>query len=365
MVEYRSSVTFSESCICAFDPEVASTPECALDCPNEQITFLSEQDLSHFEEEICHCPLNDPECACTSSIGADSQRVRRDASSVSVLHARTCPPDGKEVCYRIRGEIRCIPCIEERVMCPLEEREVYCLDSTDEVGKIICPPCTRPPIVCPLYTVEAEFCKVDAEGNIVCPSCPIPRPRPPICPLCVSSDDGLVHCPPCPKPPRPTFTYPTPTPTATLEPTGPILCPLDIDDAGIANGDSVDSGSGGAGVDQEFKKRYCIEQADGSFWCPPCPTWPPPTRTITPTLTSTRTEPAATHSHRNQRGLSFVRWTPPTALRQIWLSRRGTVSLTQMDPTSAPVVHLCLDPIPSLSELLAVSCVLYAARCRG
>ncbi|OCF38718.1 hypothetical protein I317_07503 [Kwoniella heveanensis CBS 569] len=285
MVEYRS-VSISTSapildgrCICAYDPDTAM--DCFVDCANDQITYLSEEDLSHLEKGVCHCPLNVPDCACTSPLLDVIHR--RDAASVSVLHARSCPPDGKEVCYRIRGEIRCIPCIEERVMCPLEEREIYCLDSADEASRIIC---------------RTQYCKSDVEGNIICPSCPTPRPRPPICPLCVASDDGTFHCPPCPLTTiKPTYTYPptptvSPSPSHTLGPTGPIFCPLDMDVGpgtgdGDGNGSGSGSGSDGRGVDPELKKRYCIERPDGSFWCPPCPPWPlrPTLTTIKPTYT--------------------------------------------------------------------------------
>ncbi|WWC62105.1 uncharacterized protein I303_104695 [Kwoniella dejecticola CBS 10117] len=261
-----------DTCLCEFDPEDPSKyDDCVKHCedPSKRVYF-TERDLSDSIRAICFCPFNVTNCNCNwprpprrccgvlhyppwvwpiprpiplptllpgpisidepvaeglaidkrddGASAFDMEKREDNSLSTPVLHARACPPDGKEVCYYVQGVKKCLPCIEENVICPLEEEEIICLDNAD--GVIQCPPCRpRPrPIICP-------HCRHLLNGTIICPPCP----RPTICPLfCIDYPNGTVVCPGCGDRPPHTF-FPTPTFTPTL-PTFTIDFPTDFPD---------------------------------------------------------------------------------------------------------------------------------------
>ncbi|WVQ67546.1 uncharacterized protein L199_005746 [Kwoniella botswanensis] len=175
-----------DSCICEYDPE----HPCKWD--------------------DCDCgPIRPrPSKQCCGIIDPPILLSERDDSinTTPVLHARACPPNQEQVCYVYRGIKYCIPCIEERIICPLEDEQIICLNDAD--GIIRCPPCRPPrPPICPL-------CVSHRNGTIVCPR---PCPTSPIvCPLyCIDYPNGTVVCPGCgDRLPR-TYTNPVSLPSAT------------------------------------------------------------------------------------------------------------------------------------------------------
>ncbi|OCF60744.1 hypothetical protein L486_00384 [Kwoniella mangroviensis CBS 10435] len=210
-----------DSCICEYDPEdLSKWDDCVDRCQeSSKRVYLSERDLSHMTRATCYCPFNQTSCdcgpirprppkQCCGIIHPPILLSERDApiNTTPVLHARACPPNQEQVCYVYRGIKYCVPCIEERIVCPLEDEQIICLDDAD--GIIRCPPCRPPrPPICPL-------CVSHRNGTIVCPR---PCPTSPIvCPLyCIDYPNGTVVCPGCgDRPPR-TYTNPNSLPSAT------------------------------------------------------------------------------------------------------------------------------------------------------
>ncbi|WWC62103.1 uncharacterized protein I303_104693 [Kwoniella dejecticola CBS 10117] len=142
-----------DTCVCPYDPEQEGFWECQLACNNNsKRMYLSTRDLTNFTERICFCPLDDPFCNCPPihwPHGEPPKGKREPENTVAVLHAQNWPPDGHEVCHTVNEEVVCIPCIEKRVVCPVNKRALVppdrCLRALG--GKFICPPC--PPTCCP------------------------------------------------------------------------------------------------------------------------------------------------------------------------------------------------------------------------
>nr|XP_019011073.1 uncharacterized protein I206_04381 [Kwoniella pini CBS 10737]OCF49854.1 hypothetical protein I206_04381 [Kwoniella pini CBS 10737] len=194
--------------------------------------YLSKKDLTHLTRQVCICPEDVPDCPCPLQPPPDccyTSTIKRgnEARVIPALHARSCPPSGV-ICHLTSNGIECIPCIEKRIICPLNEREnnetIICLASED--GLITCPSCP-----------QCQPCKykrdVGENSAIWCPPC-FP-PHPPNCPQCWYDIMGRVQCPSCPSPPVSSTKPPLPSHT---------FCPL--------------------------SKKYCIANPDGTYICPGC-----------------------------------------------------------------------------------------------
>ncbi|WVQ67547.1 uncharacterized protein L199_005747 [Kwoniella botswanensis] len=239
LLEYRSWLP-ENTCICPYDPLV---PEGWLECvgkcaSHEKRVHLSTRDLSHLTRQVCVCPEDEQNCPCPLIPPPDCctpTYKRNELTNVMpALHARSCPPEG-EICHVVNGKIECIPCIQERIICPQYKRAeaddssaIICLATTE--GKISCPSCPRPCPLCPLAESKRD---TEAISALWCPPCN--PPYPPNCPQCWYNAFGTVVCPLCPWPPVTSIKPPKPTIT---------FCPL--------------------------SRKYCLAQPDGTYKCPGC-----------------------------------------------------------------------------------------------
>ncbi|KAK6909967.1 hypothetical protein I203_103993 [Kwoniella mangroviensis CBS 8507] len=165
-----------DTCVCPYNPQSESGWSEWVKCPDEQKRmYLADRDLTEFTKRLCYCQDEDPYCNCPIIHRPWTDFDKREPEgidTVSVLHARSCPPDRQEVCHKVNGEVVCTPCIEERIVCPVSKRaqseSAICLRGLD--GNFICPPCQ--PSCCPRELSRALH---DSNSDVWCPPCDYPQ----------------------------------------------------------------------------------------------------------------------------------------------------------------------------------------------
>ncbi|WWC89208.1 uncharacterized protein L201_004126 [Kwoniella dendrophila CBS 6074] len=221
----NQSSSSTDICVCPYEPEnIEAWEKCNTDCArHKKRIHLSSRDLSHLTRQVCICPEDVPDCPCPLIPPPDccyTNNYKRDnvAKIVPALNARKCPPNGEEICHIVDDKIECIPCIQERPLCPAyniaetntSTDAIVCLASRDD-GRIKCPLC--PPLCpfCPITNFPSASKRSEKENNLLwCPPCDYP-PYPPICPGCWYDGTGQVVCPSCPWQPSEPTLEPTPT----------------------------------------------------------------------------------------------------------------------------------------------------------
>ncbi|WVW84040.1 hypothetical protein I302_106068 [Kwoniella bestiolae CBS 10118] len=177
-VDSRSiGIVPEDTCVCPYDPDdQEGSWECQVDCSDaEKRMYLSERDSTEHTKRVCYCQDDDPYCNCPIIHRPWNDFDKREPevdNTISALHPRSCPPDGQEVCHKVEGKVVCIPCIEERIVCPVYKRaqsdSAICYRGLN--GKYICPPCQ--PSCCPREIFRALH---ESNSDVWCPPCDYPQ----------------------------------------------------------------------------------------------------------------------------------------------------------------------------------------------